>query len=178
MEITELEFSGIVPSLQAMRLPKGGAHKSSSVTTDTDNRETDTAYTHSEAFTATIAKADIELAGRLVKAGNEHAKAVRGILVYVRITARYTGGAKWKHTGLGASGCPVKALCTLTARTYRARSCNRQRLQYLWARNKRLWISTATSVCATSTSSASTTVCPNGGSSASGWKACHLQPSL
>lgn len=87
MEITALEFSGIVPSLQAMRLPKGGAPKSSSVTTDTDNRETDTAYTHSEDFTATIAKADIELAGRLVKAGNEHAKAVRGILVYVRITA-------------------------------------------------------------------------------------------
>ena len=56
--------SGLLPSMRAMRLPKGGESDS----------------THKKLGTR-----DAKLAAKLVKAGPDHAKAMRGIIVWVEL---------------------------------------------------------------------------------------------
>lgn len=76
MKISLLEIAGIVSSLQAMRLPKGGQpHSFMAMGEDTNNA------------TMFIDEGDVKLATKLVKAGDEHAKAMRGIIVWLEITA-------------------------------------------------------------------------------------------
>lgn len=65
-----------MPSMQAMRLPKGGKPKSHFV-----------AGGNGQFNTYHIAPEDLELAGKLIKAGDAHAKAIRGIVVWASITA-------------------------------------------------------------------------------------------
>ncbi len=87
MDITTLDICGLIPSLLAMRLPKRSKptskmHKScGGFTIGADHYEIE------QHKTMLVGKADLELAGKLVKAGDEHAKAMRGIIVYAQITA-------------------------------------------------------------------------------------------
>lgn len=60
-----LSVSGVWESMRAMRLPKGG-------TGDTTPE-------------GVIGPNDSDLAGRLIRAGSDHAKAVRGVVAYVEI---------------------------------------------------------------------------------------------
>lgn len=88
MKITALEISGILPSLLAMRLPKRSKpHSNVCFTGINDCQAVQGGYTINEHKVTFVANADLELAQRLVKAGDEHAKAIRGILVWVEITA-------------------------------------------------------------------------------------------
>lgn len=87
MEITVLDISGLIPSLQAMRLPKRSKPAS------TMRKELQAYSVNAEHYesktvrTEIVGKADLQLASRLIKAGDEHAKAVRGIMVWAEITA-------------------------------------------------------------------------------------------
>lgn len=87
MKIELLDISGIVVSLRAMRLPKRSEPQSwCYITTDT-YRAKEAGHTINVRKGCHIATADLKLAERLIKAGDEHAKAMRGIIVYAEITA-------------------------------------------------------------------------------------------
>lgn len=86
MELKLLTLAGIVPSLQAMRLPKRSKSTSWLHTIDKPQQFQD-GYNITSRQSQFIAKADLELARKLVRAGDEHAKAIRGIMVWVEITA-------------------------------------------------------------------------------------------
>jgi len=68
VKISTLDIAGIGAALKALRLP----HKS---------------VGDSVFFPLVIGVKDLELMSKLVKAGDEHAKVVRGIIVYAEITA-------------------------------------------------------------------------------------------
>lgn len=87
MQIKTLEISGIVPSLQAMRLPKGSQPHSWDIVGGKECQPSEDGYTITERRASFIANADLELAQRLVRAGDEHAKAIRGIIVWAEIIA-------------------------------------------------------------------------------------------
>jgi len=69
LEIELLSVHGVWESMLAMRLPKGT--KSDSI-----------AYA---ADTVDIGSEDANLAGRLIRAGSDHAKAMRGVVAYLRM---------------------------------------------------------------------------------------------
>ena len=71
MEVKILETAGFYPAMKAMRLP----HQSVG---DTD---------FTVGFTMAIGAKDLALARRLIKAGDEHAKALRGIVAWMEIKA-------------------------------------------------------------------------------------------
>lgn len=75
LQIQLLEIGGLIPSMQAMRLPK----KSES---DSDYIDDDISGAH---VGYTLGKDDARLAGNLIRAGNDHAKAMRGIIVWARL---------------------------------------------------------------------------------------------
>lgn len=87
MQIKTLEISGIVPSLQAMRLPKASQPHSWQHVQNYGYKTDHNGYYISQQIDSHIANADLELAQRLVRAGDEHAKAIRGIIVWVEIVA-------------------------------------------------------------------------------------------
>lgn len=66
IHIEQLEIAGLYPAMCALRLPYSQEPRSTKDHID---------------------KTDIQLASKLVKSGDEHAKAVRGITAYLRITA-------------------------------------------------------------------------------------------
>ena len=66
LEIVDYEVVGINWAMRAMRLPKNSI-------SDTDRLD------------FIIGPKDLYLASNLVKAGNDHAKAIRGIIVYLKI---------------------------------------------------------------------------------------------
>lgn len=66
MTIDKIQFSGLMPALKALHLPFGKPCKSTS-----DN----------------ISPEDIELLKKLIKAGDEHAKVMRGVVVWIDIKA-------------------------------------------------------------------------------------------
>ncbi len=77
LEIETEEIGGFMPSMKAMRKPKGT--KSDSFIDYED---------HMAPFV--LGDGDADLAGRLIRAGNDHAKAMRGIIVWVEM--RFTVG--------------------------------------------------------------------------------------
>ncbi|MGL5913116.1 MAG: hypothetical protein ACRCZB_03040 [Bacteroidales bacterium] len=82
MKVEVIELSGFVSALQALRLPFGLETRS----------YTDSEYSVTDSRIATktscvLLDKDIELMSRLVKAGDEHAKAIRGINVTLSIGA-------------------------------------------------------------------------------------------
>lgn len=87
MQIKTLEISGIVPSLQAMRLPKASQPHSWGITGSTEYQASADGHTITMRKASFVANADLELAQRLVRAGDEHAKAIRGIIVWAEIVA-------------------------------------------------------------------------------------------
>lgn len=77
MEIKLLEVTGWLGVLSALRKPFKGGLKS--VCNNTTEYRDNTIFTSSTIF---IHDEDIKLMSKLVKAGNEHAKCIRGLIVY------------------------------------------------------------------------------------------------
>lgn len=73
MQLNTLEVAGILPAMIGMRNPKNSWHLTDTVWADGPIPE--------------IGPNDMELAQRLVRAGNEHAKFMRQIMVWVNIKA-------------------------------------------------------------------------------------------
>ena len=73
LEIVRFAVVGIPWAMKAMRLPK----KSKGDSPSTDRRD--------NCIMNVIGPKDLHLASNLVKAGNDHAKAIRGIIVYLEI---------------------------------------------------------------------------------------------
>lgn len=70
LEISLLEIGGFLPSMQAMRLPKK---------TECDS------FNFDPILIAQLGENDANLASKLIRAGNDHAKALRGIVVWVKM---------------------------------------------------------------------------------------------
>lgn len=73
LEIVDYEVGGFLWPMRAMRLPKGSV--GDSYRSPLDGLEM-------------IGPKDLNLASRLVKAGNDHAKAMRGVIVYMKINCQ------------------------------------------------------------------------------------------
>ena len=69
IKIKTIEIAGFVPAFHAMRFPKNGISKSRFLNSGSP----------------VISKEDLELASKLVNAGTEHAKSIRGIKVWFEI---------------------------------------------------------------------------------------------
>lgn len=96
MKIGTLEISGIKSALEALRLPYGLGARSELNThcalipaEDLPGKLDPTIYDSSFISTSNlnISKKDVTLLSTLVKRGPEHAKCIRGINVYTKITA-------------------------------------------------------------------------------------------
>jgi len=96
LKIEATSINGFQESVEAMRLPK--------------NSESDS-YFVEKAFV--LGDGDKKLAGRLIKAGNDHAKAMRGIIVWATHTAMvgwilefqtYRHGVEWLSTSSSMHG--------------------------------------------------------------------------
>lgn len=83
MKIETLEIAGFVSAFKALRLSYGKEERSKS---QVDIRE----YSEmgmEEYWAIDVDPLDMELLQKLVKAGDEHAKVLRGVVVWARITA-------------------------------------------------------------------------------------------
>jgi hypothetical protein len=80
LEIETIEIAGITPSLLAIRLPKRSKEDSEFevMATLEDGR-----FLSGVDFI--LGKNDSKLAGNLIRAGNDHAKAMRGIIVWAKL---------------------------------------------------------------------------------------------
>lgn len=86
LEIKTLEIAGINSALETLRLPFGKECRSNcTFNYRCDNKDTNTFFAATTG--AIVDKNDIELLSTLIERGDEHAKAVRLINVYVNITA-------------------------------------------------------------------------------------------
>jgi hypothetical protein len=81
LEIETIEVAGLVATLRAMRLPKGSENDSEmgSVLNSFNDLV-------SAGYTVTLGSNDAKLAGNLIRAGNDHAKAFRGPIVWAKFT--------------------------------------------------------------------------------------------
>jgi len=69
LKVELMSVWGVLESIEAMRLPKGS--------------ESDSHFNYDGSIA--LGPGDIDLAGRLIRAGSDHAKAMRGIVVYIRM---------------------------------------------------------------------------------------------
>lgn len=82
IEVNLIEVAGFASALQALHLPFGKPCNS--------NVHSDTNYSDELLYTASavsISPSDEKLLKRLIKAGDEHSKVLRGIVAYLRINA-------------------------------------------------------------------------------------------
>ena len=86
IEIRTLEVAGLASVLQALRLPFGKECRSDAEWNATVNIEEECPFVFSESKVFINPK-DLLLLSTLVKRGTEHAKAIRGLVVYAEITA-------------------------------------------------------------------------------------------
>lgn len=86
IEIKTLEIAGMASVLQALRLPFGKECRSDAEWNSTVNIEEECPFVFSESKVFINPK-DLLLLSTLVKRGTEHAKAIRGLVVYAEITA-------------------------------------------------------------------------------------------
>lgn len=88
VEIKTLEIAGFASALMALRLPFGKECRSECfcdiVEVDSSHQNNEGVIIHSE---SEIDPKDLHLMSTLVKRGDEHAKVVRGIMVYAEINA-------------------------------------------------------------------------------------------
>lgn len=82
MKIETLEIAGFVSAFKALRLSYGKEERSS---TQVDVREFGKAGLE-QVWAIDVDPRDLELLQKLVKAGDEHAKVLRGVVVWVRMT--------------------------------------------------------------------------------------------
>lgn len=89
MRIRTIEVNGLFPAMIAIHLPVGNEPKCSRKALGDDGmvRKDNGEYISCTQFLEFIPESDIELASRLVQAGDEQAKVMRGVVVYVEITA-------------------------------------------------------------------------------------------
>lgn len=78
MQIKTIEIAGFEASFKAMRLPMRSGEKSDSIWEE---------Y-HNIRFDRIVGEKDLVLAKKLIKAGDEHAKHMRGIKVWMELTAK------------------------------------------------------------------------------------------
>ena len=83
VEVKTLEIAGFNAALQALRLPFGKECRSHSEFSIEVN-EQDRFITHSFTY---VNEKDLHLMSTLIKRGDEHAKAIRGMIVYAEIEA-------------------------------------------------------------------------------------------
>lgn len=82
IKIETLEVAGFVSAFQALRLSYGKEARSV-----TDVEVFEKGDTVGGSWAIRVDERDLELAQRLVKAGDEHAKVMRGIVAWARVTA-------------------------------------------------------------------------------------------
>ena len=90
MQVNVLNVSGFYEAVLAARLPKKSAEKSDShIINDTGiiTEYSDDKLIISSTKNVCLGKKDIELVKKLVKAGDEHAKVLRGVIVWMEIEA-------------------------------------------------------------------------------------------
>lgn len=83
IEIKTLEIAGLGSVLQALRLPFGKdcrSHHDFNIEIQESDRFKTTSFTY-------INEKDLHLLSTLIKRGDEHAKAIRGLIVYAEINA-------------------------------------------------------------------------------------------
>ena len=83
IEIKTLEIAGLGSVLQALRLPFGKecrSHSDFNIEVHDSERFKTTSFTY-------INEKDLHLLSTLIKRGDEHAKAIRGLVVYAEISA-------------------------------------------------------------------------------------------
>ena len=89
MKIEAIEIAGFASALKALHLPFGGKEKSE-ITVNmgclTDDMVLPYPHLVHCDWCTQISPDDLALMSRLVKAGDEHAKVLRGIIVYAKIT--------------------------------------------------------------------------------------------
>ena len=87
MKIETIEIAGLAGALTALRLPFGNEVRSEIETRISDTNAMIAFNIVSYAADITINDKDLTLMQTLVKRGDEHAKVVRGIMVWARIKA-------------------------------------------------------------------------------------------
>ena len=155
IKIELLEVAGLASVMQALRLPYGKNVRS--------YIECDVQYSSSrkEFFNSAKVRADekdVKLLETLVKNGDEHAKVLRGMVVYLAITAPIWFYRELETYRVGRErGFQVKVLCTLSAGVFRVRNLKGQRMKFLWGIFKGLSICILIRLCAGYTSREKTT---------------------
>lgn len=88
MNIELLEVAGFYSAFGAIHLPMNKPSKVSAIREDSKvTRLNDAVLVKGPNILVSIPKSDINLASNLIKSGDEHAKAIRGIVVWLKITA-------------------------------------------------------------------------------------------
>ena len=88
IRINTLEIAGFAGALKALRLPFGREMKSNIETYNIpDNSRLEASYLWESNTKIDIDKKDLALMQTLIKRGDEHAKVMRGIIVWAEITA-------------------------------------------------------------------------------------------
>lgn len=86
IQIKTIEISGMASVLQALRLPFGKECRSECNWSGTINEDYQTPMFQTES-SCFIDEKDLALLSTLVKRGDEHSKAIRGLIVYAQIDA-------------------------------------------------------------------------------------------
>lgn len=87
LEVKTLEIAGMASVLQALRLPFGKECRSEIMTDWYDYKDYYTPYQFCTETKSIINDKDLTLLSTLVKRGDEHSKAIRGLIVYAEIVA-------------------------------------------------------------------------------------------
>ena len=88
IRINTLEIAGFAGALKALRLPFGREMRSNIETYNIpDNSRLEASYLWESNTKIDIDKKDLALMQTLIKRGDEHAKVMRGIIVWAEITA-------------------------------------------------------------------------------------------
>ena len=111
MEIELLEIAGMQPVHRALHLPFG---KGISNNTEKDNA----------------------LISRLVKAGDEHAKVMRGLIIWIEVNAPIYWWREMKHIATVEKGYHAKVLCMLIAKDFKMKNFKKQNRKFQWERCK------------------------------------------
>ena len=85
MKIEVIEIAGFASALKALHLPFGGKEKSG-IESIVDYNDDLGNFWIKYSGSCILSPDDITLMSRLVKAGDEHAKVLRGVIVYAKIT--------------------------------------------------------------------------------------------
>ena len=86
-KIETLEVAGLIPAMKALRLPYNKEPRSKTAIDEENTIYSEKFIALELSKTDYISKEDITLVKKLITSGDEHAKVIRGIIVYAKITA-------------------------------------------------------------------------------------------